>query len=233
MSVRQSSVGVFVLDDHKSIRQSLARLIEYEAGFEVAGQAGTLEETRGFLKRLAAEKGAAPPLLGLLDLNLPDGDGTEVIADFQALNPEFSALVLTASIDDLEHARAIETGASGVLHKASDVDDILDSLRMLANGESLLDQDELVRMVQLAASSRRQQVKTRKNVARLTKREMQVLTALSEGKSNKQIATDLRISLDTERTHMVNILSKLEAHSRLQALVVAVQTGLVEIERLG
>ncbi|MGI8649132.1 MAG: response regulator transcription factor, partial [Rubrobacter sp.] len=90
----------------------------------------------------------------------------------------------------------------------------------------------ILKMVQLAARFRREKLRNEENAARLTKREMQVLTALAGGKSNKEIAEDLRISVDTERTHMFNILGKLGAHSRLQALVVAVQMGLIDIERV-
>lgn len=226
----KDTFGVFIVEDHASFRQSLAMLLQHEDDFEVVGQAGSLEEARSFLESL--DESANVPSVGLLDLNLPDGDGTEIIGDFQAVNPEFVALILTASVEDIEHARAIEAGASGVLHKASDVDEILDSLRLLARGESLMDQAQILKMVQLAARFRQEKLKTEETAARLTKREMQVLTALAGGKSNKEIAEDLRISVDTERTHMVNILGKLGAHSRLQALVVAVQTGLIDIERV-
>lgn len=225
----KETFGVFIVEDHASFRQSLAMLLDYEEDFEVVGQAGSLEEARNFLKSLG--KDDAAPSVGLLDLNLPDGEGTEIIGDFQRANPEFSALILTASIEDIEHARAIEAGASGVLNKASDVDEILEALRTLARGESLMKQAQIVKMIQMAARVRQERLKAEESVARLTKREMQVLTALSTGKSNKEIARDLRISVDTERTHMVNILSKLGAHSRLQALVIGVQVGLVHIDR--
>ncbi len=226
----KDTFGVFIVEDHASFRQSLAMLLQHEDDFEVVGQAGSLEEARSFLESLDGNSNG--PSVGLLDLNLPDGDGTEIIGDFQAVNPEFAALILTASVEDIEHARAIEAGASGVLHKTSGVDEILDSLRLLARGESLMDQAQILKMVQLAARFRREKLRNEENAARLTKREMQVLTALAGGKSNKEIAEDLRISVDTERTHMVNILGKLGAHSRLQALVVAVQAGLIDIERV-
>lgn len=226
----KDTFGVFIVEDHASFRQSLAMLLQHEDDFEVVGQAGSLEEARSFLESLDGNSNG--PSVGLLDLNLPDGDGTEIIGDFQAVNSEFAALILTASVEDIEHARAIEAGASGVLHKTSGVDEILDSLRLLARGESLMDQAQILKMVQLAARFRREKLRNEENAARLTKREMQVLTALAGGKSNKEIAEDLRISVDTERTHMFNILGKLGAHSRLQALVVAVQMGLIDIERV-
>jgi len=215
---------VLLVEDHASFRQALALLFDAEPGFEVAGQAGTLKEAR----RVAS--GREPrPTLGIIDLNLPDGDGSQLIGELREQNPDFAALVLTASVDRADHARAVEAGAAGVLHKSADVDEILDAARRLAAGEPLMSPQEVAEMIRLAGRSREEERGLRENAARLTPREREVLQALAEGLSNREIAERLHMSVDTERTHMVNILSKLGAHSRLQALVLAARAGVVRL----
>lgn len=218
---------IFLVEDHSSFRQSLARMFDMEDGFEVAGQAGSLAEARKVASKLAEDDID----LGVLDLNLPDGEGMDLIAEFRERNPEFAALILTASLDRAEHARAVEAGAGAVLHKAADLDEIVEYLKRLSEGETLIPPEELVEMIRLANQDREQERKVKENIERLTRREIQVLEALSDGLSNKGIAEYLHMSVDTERTHMVNILNKLGAHSRLQALVFAARYGLVEIKR--
>lgn len=217
---------IFLVEDHSSFRQSMALMFDLEEDFEVVGQAGSLAEARKLFAKLGEDVD-----LGVLDLNLPDGEGMDLIAEFREANPQFAALVLTASLDRKEHARAIEAGAGAVLHKATDLDDIVDALKRLSAGENLIPPEELLEMVRLANQDREQERKVRENIERLTKREIQVLEALSDGRSNKDIAEYLHMSVDTERTHMVNILNKLGAHSRLQALVFAARYGIVDIKR--
>lgn len=216
---------IFLVEDHSSFRQSLAMMFGMEEGFEVAGQAGSLAEARKAITKLGDVD------LAVLDLNLPDGEGMDLIAEFRERNPEFAALILTASIDRAEHARAVEAGAGAVLHKAADLDEIVESLKRLSNGETLIPPEELVELIRLANQDREQERKVKENIERLTRREIQVLKSLADGLSNKDIAESLHMSVDTERTHMVNILNKLGAHSRLQALVFAARYGIVEIKR--
>jgi DNA-binding NarL/FixJ family response regulator len=167
--------------------------------------------------------------LGIIDLSLPDGEGTDLIEELREANPDFAALVLTASLDRMEHARAVEAGATGVLHKSADVDAILDATRRVGDGETLLSDDELISLLRLAGQNREEEVEARASIEQITPREMEVLQMLAEGLSNKEIAAELHMSVDTERTHMMNILNKLGVHSRLQALVFAARHGLVKI----
>lgn len=219
--------NILLVEDHSSFRQSMAMMFSMEDGFEVAGQAGSLAEAR----KVASKLGDGGIDLGVLDLNLPDGEGMDLISEFREMNPEFAALVLTASLDRAEHARAVEAGAGAVLHKTADLDEIVESLKRLSAGETLIPPEEVVAMIRLASQDREQERQISENIERLTKREIQVLQALSDGMSNKDIAGHLHMSVDTERTHMVNILNKLGAHSRLQALVFAARYGIVEIKR--
>ena len=214
---------ILLVEDHASFRQTLAILFEREPEFEVVGQAGTLTEARRVLRRVEVD-------MAVVDLSLPDGQGTELIEELgEEAGPNLAVLVLTASVDRADHARAVEAGAAGVLHKSAEVDEIIDAARGLAAGDSLLSHGEITDLLRLAVRDREHELQIKEAVERLTKREMEVLQALSEGLSNKEIAGLMHISVETERSHMMNILTKLGARSRLQALVVAARHGIVDI----
>jgi DNA-binding NarL/FixJ family response regulator len=213
---------ILLVEDHASFRQTLAFVFDQESEFEVVAQAGSLAEARQVMDGLEVD-------LGVMDLSLPDGEGIELIKDLREANPHFAALVLTASLDRAEHARAAESGAAGILHKSAGVDEIMDATRRLGEGETLLSQEELIALLRLAGQSREEEREARASMEQITPREKEVLQALAEGLSNKEIAARLHVSVDTERTHMMNILNKLGVHSRLQALLFAARHGLVEI----
>ena len=217
---------ILLVDDHASFRQTLAYVFDQQPDFEVVAQAGSLAEARRVLEGLENEAD-----LGVIDLSLPDGEGTELIKDLREANEDFAALLLTGSLDRTDHARAVEAGAAGVVHKSADVDEILDATRRISERETLLSPEELVEMLRIAGQDREEEREARANIEQLTRREREVLQALSEGLSNKEIAEKLHMSVDTERTHMMNILSKLGVHSRLQALLFAARHGLVEIRQ--
>lgn len=216
---------IFLVEDHASFRQTLALMLDRDTEFEVIAQAGSLAEARRVLDEIG--DGAN---LGVFDLTLPDGEGIELIEELREVNPHFSALILTASLDQADHARAIEAGAAGVLHKSADVDEIISATRTLAAGKTLISSEEIVTLLRLAGHNREQEREARAGIERLTPREIQVLQALSEGLSNKEIAERLHVSVDTERTHMMNILTKLGVHSRLQALLFAVRYDVVKLD---
>ena len=213
---------LLLVEDHASFRQTLALVFDQEPGFEVVAQAGSLAEARRVMEGRTVN-------LGVIDLSLPDGEGVELIEELREANPMFAALVLTASLDREEHARAVEAGAAGVLHKSADLEEILDATRRLAAGETLFSPEELVELLRLAGQSREEEREARASIEQLTSREMEVLKALAKGLSNKEIAESLHMSVDTERTHMMNILNKLGVHSRLQALLFAARYGLIEL----
>lgn len=213
---------ILLVEDHTSFRQTLAYLFDQQPDFRVVAQAGTLVEARRAMEGSEAD-------LGVIDLSLPDGEGTGLIAELRDANADFAALVLTASLDRADHASAVEAGAAGVLHKSADVDVILDATRRLGEGETLFSQDELVELLRLAGQNREEELEARVSIEQITPREREVLRSLAEGLSNKEIAAKLYMSVDTERTHMMNILNKLGVHSRIQALLFAARHGLVEI----
>jgi two-component system, NarL family, nitrate/nitrite response regulator NarL len=220
---KDSPIRVLLVEDHASFRQALAFMLEREPGFEVAGQVGSLAEARQLNGEVLENVEVA-----IVDLALPDGDGLELIEDFSS-QPRMTTLVLSASLEPGRFARAVEAGASGVLHKSTPIKDIVEAVQMLRAGEALLSPAEVVEMLRLVGRERQEELAARQAVEKLTPREKEVLEALAEGLESKEIAERLNVTVETERTHMVNILHKLGVHSRLQALVFAARYGVVRI----
>ena len=220
---RENSTRILLVEDHASFRQALAFMFEGEEEFVVGGQAGSLAEARALLRKVPDGVDVA-----VVDLALPDGDGYGLIEELSS-RPGVMTLVLSASLEPARFARAVEAGASGVLHKSAAIGDIVDAVRRLRAGETLLSPTEVIEMLRMVSRKRQEEYEARRAIERLTPREKQVLEALAEGLDSKDIAEKLNITVETERTHMVNILGKLDVHSRLQALVFAARHGLVEI----
>ncbi len=199
-------------------------MFEREPEFKVVGEAGSLAEVRELTGESLREVQVA-----VVDLHLPDGDGLELIEDFSSREPQIMTLVLSASLEPGRFARAVEAGAAGVLHKSTPIKEIVDALRRLKAGEALLSSSEIMEMLRLIGRERQEASQARQAIEQLTPREREVLQALADGLESKEIADRLKITVETERTHMVNILHKLNVHSRLQALVIAARYGLVQI----
>jgi DNA-binding NarL/FixJ family response regulator len=215
---------ILLVEDHVSFRQALAYMFEREPEFEVVGQVGSVDEARklpgGLLKDVE---------VAVVDLALPDGDGLELIEDLSSKEPQIMTLVLSASLEAGRFARAIEAGAGGVLHKSTPIKDIIEAVRRLEAGEALLSPGEVIEMLRLVSREREEKREVLQAIEKLTSREKEILRSLAEGLESREIAEKLNITVETERTHMVNILHKLGVHSRLQALVFAARHGLVEI----
>ena len=216
-------IRVLLVDDHASFRQPLAFMLEREPDITVVGQTGTLAEARGLLHGVDID-------IAVIDLALPDGNGMQLIKELHGASPQSQALVLTGRGAPVEFARAVEAGAAGVLQKSVGISDIIDAVRRLHAGESLLSPQETIALLRLAARQREHDREALAAARRLTPREREVLQGLAAGLGDKEIAQRLYISTETARTHMVNILAKLGVETRLQALVFAVRHGLVTIE---
>lgn len=214
-------VRVLLVEDHAIFRELFASAFEREPGLEVVAQAGSLAEARE-----ALEEGVD---VAVLDLRLPDGEGTDLIGELRENNPHAAALILTASLDHGTYARAVAAGAAGALHKSVYVGEVMHAIRRLAAGEALLSKDEVVTLLRLADRERTQSREARVAFGQLTPREWDVLHALAEGLGDKEIAQRLGCGLGTVRGHGSRMLAKLGAHSRLQALVYAARHGFVEI----
>jgi DNA-binding NarL/FixJ family response regulator len=215
-------VRLLLVEDHDSVREALASTFEQEAGFEVVGQAGSLAQARRLLEK------AQPVDVAVVDLGLPDGYGGDLIKELREANPRTQALVLSASLDQAQIARAVEAGAAKAMHKTAHLDEVVEAVRGLRAGQTLMPLEEVVELLRFAASEREEEYEARQAIEKLTPREIEVLQALAEGLDSEGIAERLKISIRTERNHMANILAKLEVHSQLQALVFAQRHGVVE-----
>jgi len=214
-------IRILLVDDHASVRQALAIVFERDLDCTVVAQTGSVAET------LEAPIGFD---VAVIDLDLPNGDAVELIRQLCAANPDGTILALIGGTNQGQIARAVETGAAGVLPKSVRITDIISAIRRLSQGEQLLSPQEIVDLLRRAGQQREQQRDAQLLLARLTPREREVLQDLAEGRHDKEIAQQLHISSETARTHMVNVLRKLGVESRLQALVFAVRHGAVTID---
>ena len=218
-------IRIVVIDDHDTFRDPLAFMLEREPDLTVVARPRSLSEAREILEsaELAVD-------VAIVDLNLPDGSGTDLIKDLRASRPRAKALVLSAMSEQRYLAEAIEAGAAGVMHKSTPMGDLVGAVRRLAAGEQLLSQQEVIEALRFIVRERESNREAQLAIDRLTPREREVLQALAEGWSDKEIAQRLHVSVGTVHTHVASILSKFEVSSRLQALVFAVRHGLVTIE---
>jgi DNA-binding NarL/FixJ family response regulator len=211
---------VLLLEDHTSFRQALAFMLDREPDLTVVGQAGTLAEARDQLADID---------VAVVDLDLPDGDGLALLRELRAASLRSAVLVLTASASPRDLARVVEAGAAGTLHKSVGLRDIVEGVRRLAAGESLFSPQEMVDLLRLAGEQREQDRDVQAGFARLSPREHEVLQAVAEGLSDKEVAERLRVRADTVRAHMTSILGKLGVDSRLQAVLLALRHRVVSV----
>jgi two-component system nitrate/nitrite response regulator NarL len=214
-------VRVLLVEDHAIFRELFASALERELGFEVVARASTLAEARRLLEKDVD--------VAVVDLSLPDGNGTDLIGELRAKNPHAVTLVLTASLDLAVYARAVQAGAAGVLHKSVSVKDLMEAMQRLAAGEALLSQEEVVELLRIADHEYAESREAQRAISQLTSREREVLHALAEGMNDKEIAERLNVAVGTVRRYVADVLAKLEVHSRLQALVFAARHGFVNI----
>lgn len=138
-------------------------------------------------------------------------------------------LVLSATSERTQLARAVEAGAAGLLHKSTPLEEITQAVRRLLAGEALIAMEELIEMLRLASRQREREYQERSSVKQLTLREKEILQCLAEGLNDRQIAQRLHISFETERNHMTNIFAKVGVRSRLQAILFAIRCGIVKV----
>ncbi|HZY64456.1 MAG TPA: response regulator transcription factor [Rubrobacteraceae bacterium] len=162
-------------------------------GVNVVGQVGSVAEA--YQLRSGTD-------VAVVDLDLPDGDGIELVEKFSSDEPKVATLVLSASLAPDRFAAAVDAGAAGVLHKSASISETVGAVRRLKNGEVLLSPDEVVKMLRMVNRRRREEGEARKAIEKLTRCEKEILQALAEGLDSKQIAQKLHITVETERTHI-------------------------------
>lgn len=206
------SLGVFLLDDHEVVRAGIRAMLEATDDLVVVGEASTVAEA---LERIPV----AQPRVALLDVRLPDGSGVEVCREIRSINPEIVCLMLTSYADDEALYAAILAGAAGYVLKQVGVGDLVDDIRRVGSGHSLLDPTVTQRVLERLRTGPREDPR----LASLTPQERKVLDLIAEGKTNRQIAEELYLAEKTVKNYVSNLLAKLGMERRTQAATFAVR----------
>lgn len=206
-------------DDHHFFREGLRDLL-VGAGMEVVGEA-----TEGTGALLLARQ-LAPDVI-VIDLNMPDALGIELIRQIVTANPDVQVVVLTVSADETDAIEALRAGACCYLLKDMRVDDVVGAIRQAARGHAVLSREVVRALVARVSSETHVDEKTARELPALTARELDVLRLIVDGADNAAIGQALSISRHTVKQYVTNILEKLGLQSRVQAAVYAVRAGLV------
>lgn len=205
------TIRVLIVDDHEVVRQGLRFVLEQEDGVEVVGDCGDGEGALRAVERLR------PDVL-LLDLVMPGVDGLAVLERLPGDGP--AVIVLSSFQEDDRVAAAMRLGALSYLSKTSAVDRVVEAVRVAARGGSVLEPGVAALLLG----------RMRRPLDTLTPREREVLAALARGRSNAEIARDLRMGRETVKSHVSSVLAKLGVADRTQAAIYALQQGLVPLD---
>jgi DNA-binding NarL/FixJ family response regulator len=206
-------IRVLIADDHAVVREGLRAFLALQDDVEVVAEAADGEEAVAAVERLT-------PDVALVDLVMPRVDGIEAIRRMRALKPETRVIVLTSFVDEDKMLPAVRAGAAGYLLKDVQPQELVGAIRTVHGGGTLLHPtvvEELVREVSRAPADNP-----------LTEREREVLALIARGRANKAIAFELGVAEKTVKTHVSNILAKLNLTDRTQAALYAVREGLVD-----
>jgi two-component system, NarL family, response regulator DevR len=204
------TIRVFLLDDHEIVRRGLHDLLESEGDIEIVGESGSAREATARIPALR-------PHVAVLDARLPDGSGIDVCRDVRSTDPSIKALILTSYDDDEALFAAIMAGAAGYVLKQIGAGDLVDSVRRVASGQSLIDPQLMARVLERVRSGPPEH----EELAALTEQERKILALIAEGMTNRQIGERLYLAEKTVKNYVSSILSKLGLERRTQAAVLA------------
>ncbi|HWS44615.1 MAG TPA: response regulator transcription factor [Acidimicrobiia bacterium] len=204
------SIRVFLLDDHEVVRRGVRELLEAQDDFEVVGEAATAEEG---LSRIPPTQ----PDVAIVDMRLPDGNGVEVCRDVRSRDSRIQCLILTSFADDEALFDSIMAGAAGYLLKQIKGTDLVDAIRRVASGQSLLDPEVTARVLERLRKGPEED----ERLARLTDQERKILDLIAEGLTNRQIAERIFLAEKTVKNYVSNLLAKLGMERRTEAAVFA------------
>jgi DNA-binding NarL/FixJ family response regulator len=223
-SLHAEPIRTMIVDDHALFRRGLEMVLDEEPDIELVGQASDGAE--------AVEKAAESlPDVVLMDIRMPRSSGIEACRAMKEAAPSAKIVILTISDEEEDLFEAIRAGASGYLLKDIPLDEVADTVRAVHGGQSLINPSMAGKLLtEFATLARRDEEERVQEVPapRLTEREMQVLKLIARGMNNRDIAKELFISENTVKNHVRNILEKLQIHSRMEAVMVAVREKLIE-----
>lgn len=212
-------ITIVLVDDHPIVRKGLRRVLEMYADMRVIGEAGSGEEALQHIEEWL-------PAVVVIDMVMPGGmDGVETIRRLHELAPNVRVVVLTSYADDTRVVTALRAGAIGYIRKEADPDLLLASIRAAARGQSLLDPA-------VAHALMHELMRDGKHPTGLTEREQTVLRQLALGQTNREIAEALTVTEETVKTHVGNILTKLQLAHRTQAAIYAIKQGFITLDEI-
>lgn len=205
-------IRVFLLDDHEVVRRGLRELLEADGDIEVVGEAGTVADA---IHRAPALR----PNVAVLDARLPDGSGIDACREIRSVDPTIQGLILTSFEDDEALFAAIMAGAAGYLLKQIKGTDLVDGVRRVAAGQSLLDPVVTQRVLERIRNPK----ELPDELKGLTEQERKILTLVADGLTNRQIAAQMFLAEKTVKNYVSSLLGKLGLERRTQAAVFAVR----------
>ena len=203
-------IRVYLLDDHEVVRQGLKALLEGAGGIEVVGESGSAAEATSRIP-------ACKPHVAVLDARLPDGSGIEVCRSVRSVDDSIQALILTSYDDDEALFAAIMAGAAGYVLKEIRGSDLVDGIRRVAAGQSLIDPALTAKVLERV----RKGPSVAPELADLTEQERKLLALIAEGLTNRQIGEQMFLAEKTVKNYVSSILAKLGLERRTQAAVLA------------
>jgi DNA-binding NarL/FixJ family response regulator len=211
------SIKVVIADDHSLVRQGVASYLEATDGISVVGEAATGTE----IVRLVEE---TRPQVALLDIRMPEMDGLEAAREIRDRVPETGIVILTAYDDRHFVVEAVRAGARGYVLKSRDVDTLVQTIRLVAEGNMVIDPELVTALAdELTTASKRD-----RSAETLSEREVEILQLVAFGDTNRDVASKLYISPDTVKTHLEHIYQKLGATDRTAAVAEALRRRLIE-----
>jgi len=212
----QTKTRVFLLEDHEMMRQGLRTVLAAVPDIEVVGEAGTIASA-------LVQLPAVCPDVAILDVRLPDGDGISACRDIRSMLPGTACLMFTAYEDDQALLGAIMAGAAGYLMKGAAVQNVVEAVRTVATGRSILDVHAVQRVMMHLRGGMPGSGWSIDRVASLTAQEKRVLDLIGEGLTNRQIAERMFLAEKTAKNYVSSLLTKLGLERRSQAAVIAVR----------
>ena len=211
-------ISVLLVDDHKMLREGIKQLLEFDDEIVVSNQASSGAELQDFLSKEHFD-------VVVLDINLPDVSGIDLISFIKTNYPNTKVLMLTVHNDVDYLMNSLEAGANGYILKDSSSDDLINAIKTVHNGERYVELSMVTALNSRLLQRHNNELKAKK----LTKRENQILTSIAEGKSNKDIAEFYDISERTVKNHITNIFNKIDVTDRTPAAVFAIRNNLVRL----
>ena len=221
MPPERAPITVLLVEDHLLVSEGLAAIVNATRDLKVVGTAATAAEA---VRQAMLQQ----PDVVVMDSHLPDGSGAEIARRIRDGQPAVPIIFLSADESEAAMIAAVRAGACAYLPKSRATADVVESIRSAAEGEMLIPAAQLARLLARAHEMSRDEADRRRLLERLTRREMEVLSLMADGLDNRAIAAELGIGFTTVRGHVQNLLEKLDAHSKLEALACAARYGLLD-----